>query len=46
MTCGEAAPELGTMVRTSPPMLSMLLQTVKFIVKKSKCAGLFLIGRS
>jgi hypothetical protein len=27
-------------LRASPPMLSMRLQTVKFIVKKSKCAGL------
>jgi hypothetical protein len=27
-------------VRASPPVLSMWLQTVKFIVKKSKCAGL------
>jgi hypothetical protein len=26
--------------RASPPVLSMSLQTVKFIVKKSKCAGL------
>ncbi len=27
------------LVRASPPVLSMWLQTVKFIAKKSKCAG-------
>jgi len=27
-------------LKASPPVLSMWLQTVKFIVKKSKCAGL------
>jgi hypothetical protein len=29
----------GVTLRASPPVLSMWLQTVKFIVKKSKCAG-------
>jgi len=31
---------LGHSSLASPPVLSMWLQTVKFIVKKSKCAGL------
>jgi hypothetical protein len=30
----------GDSIRASPPVLSMWLQTVKSIVKKSKCAGL------
>ncbi len=32
--------ELVSVVRASPPMHSMGLQTVQFIAKKSKCAGL------
>jgi len=30
----------ATRLRASPPVLSMSLQTVQSIVKKSKCAGL------
>jgi hypothetical protein len=32
--------ELVSVVRASPPMHSVGLQTVQFIAKKSKCAGL------
>jgi len=31
---------VNLMARASPPVLSMQLQTVQFVVKKSKCAGL------
>jgi hypothetical protein len=34
------SPTLLSLLRASPPVLSMRLQTVKFIAKKLKCAGL------
>jgi hypothetical protein len=37
---GHILSTAATTLRASPTVLSMLLQTVKFIAKKSKCAGL------
>jgi hypothetical protein len=38
--CTRSITNLYTRVRASPPVHSMWLHTVKFIAKKSKCAGL------
>ncbi len=37
---GDEVLHVNLMARASPPLLSMQLQTVKFVAKSSKCAGL------